>query len=114
MMENEIQQNIEEMEKTLEESNRVNEVNDLEEDEYVRVSTGCGPSPDREIEEIFNQNQQATSTSTATTSAGCGPSPPLREILSRSSKISKGTSPPPQSISTQVLKDSFSQTIFIS
>ena len=106
MMENEIQQNIEEMEKTLEESNRVNEINDLEEDEYVRVSTGCGPSPDREIEEIFNQNQQTTST--ATTSAGCGSSPPLREILSRSSKISKGTSPPPQSISTQVLKDPIS------
>lgn len=102
MMENEIQQNIEAMEKTLEESNRVNEVNDdLEEDEDVRVSTGCGPSPDREIEEIFSQSQQAT---TSTTSAGCGPSPPLREILSRSPKISKGTSPPPQSISTQVLK----------
>lgn len=107
MMENEIQQNIEAMEKTLEESNRVNEVNDdLEEDEYVRVSTGCGPSPDREIEEIFNQNQQAT---TSKTSAGCGPSPPLRDILSRSSKISKGTSPPPQSISTQVLKSLISQ-----
>lgn len=112
MMENEIQQNIEEMEKTLEQSNRMNEVNvDLEEDEYVRVSTGCGPSPDREIEDIFNQNQQTT---TATTSAGYGPSPPLREILSRSSKISKGTSPPPQSISTQVLKDPISQSILIS
>ncbi|CAO1405758.1 unnamed protein product [Diamesa serratosioi] len=97
MMENEIQQNIEEMEKTFEESNRVNEVNDLEEAEFVRISTGCGPSPDREMEEIFNQIQATTSK----TSAGCGPSPPLREIPSRSSKISKGTSPPPQSISTQ-------------
>ena len=100
MMENEIQQNIEEMEKTLEESNRVNEVNDFDADEYVKISTGCGPSPDREIEQIFNQNQITTTK----TSAGCGPSPTLREVLSRSSKISKGTSPPPQSISTQVLK----------
>ena len=107
MMENEIQQNIEQMEKTLEESNRVNEVNDLEEDEYIRVSKGCGPSPDREIEEIFNQNQQTT---TSKTSAGCGPSPPLREIQITSSKISKGTSPPPQSISTQVLKYLISQS----
>lgn len=58
----------------------------------VKVSTGCGPSPDREIEEIFaNENIETTK-----------PFTPLREIPSRSSRVSIGTSPPPQSISTQV------------
>lgn len=55
----------------------------------VKVSTGCGPSPDAEIEEIF-ANESAKSFT------------PLREIPSRSSKVSIGTSPPPQSTSTQV------------
>ncbi|CRK97753.1 CLUMA_CG011133, isoform A [Clunio marinus] len=55
----------------------------------VKVSTGCGPSPDREIQEIF-ANEEKLETFT-----------PLREIPSRSSKVSIGTSPPPQSISTQ-------------
>lgn len=59
----------------------------------VKVSTGCGPSPDREIEEIFaNENVEVISKSFT----------PLREIPSRSSRVSIGTSPPPQSISTQV------------
>jgi hypothetical protein len=56
----------------------------------VKVSSGCGPSPDREIEEIFANEQPIRSFT------------PLREIPSRSSKVSIGTSPPPQSISTQV------------
>lgn len=59
----------------------------------ITATTGCGPSPDREIEEIF-ANEQIESTSKLFT--------PLRDIPSRSSKVSIGTSPPPQSMSTQV------------
>lgn len=58
----------------------------------VKVSTGCGPSPDREIEEIFANDFQESSTKAFT---------PLREIPSRS-QVSIGTSPPPQDTSTQV------------
>lgn len=61
--------------------------------QIIKVTTGCGPSPDREIEEIF-ANEQTESTSKLFT--------PLRDIPSRSSKVSIGTSPPPQSMSTQV------------
>lgn len=58
-----------------------------------KVSTGCGTSPDREIEEIFaNEHVNDSMKSFA----------PLRETASRSSKVSIGTSPPPQSTSTQV------------
>jgi len=56
------------------------------------ASTACGPSPDREIEEIF-ASEHPTDKSVFV---------PVREIPSRSSKVSIGTSPPPQSISTQV------------
>lgn len=59
----------------------------------MKVSTGCGPSPDQEIEEIFANESHEKSMKSFT---------PLREIPSRSSKVSIGTSPPPQSISTQV------------
>lgn len=61
--------------------------------EDVKVSTGCGTSPDREIEEIFANQLQPSAMKSFT---------PLREIPSRSSKVSIGTSPPPQSTSTQV------------
>lgn len=60
----------------------------------VKVSTGCGPSPDREIEEIFANDYTEHSRKSFT---------PIRDIPSRSSKVSIGTSPPPQTISTQVL-----------
>lgn len=59
----------------------------------VKVSTGCGPSPDREIEEIFERELTEHSLKSFT---------PLRDIPSRSSKVSIGTSPPPQTASTQV------------
>lgn len=62
-------------------------------EKLVKVSTGCGPSPDREIEEIFANESHEQSMKSFT---------PLREIPSRSSKVSIGTSPPPQSTSTQV------------
>lgn len=61
--------------------------------EAIKVSTGCGPSPDREIEEIFANEMVETSMKSFT---------PVRDIPSRASKVSIGTSPPPQSISTQV------------
>lgn len=73
------------------------DIGDDGEGRKVGVSTGCGPSPDREIEEIF-ANEKAASSS---------PFTPLREIPSRSSKVSIGTSPPPQSISTQVTAVNF-------
>lgn len=59
----------------------------------VSVSTGCGPSPDREIEEIFANERNVMPMKSFT---------PLRDIPSRSSRVSIGTSPPPQSASTQV------------
>lgn len=57
--------------------------------EKIKVSTACGPSPDREIKEVF------------TNEANEKPIKVTREIPMRSS-ISIGTSPPPQNISTQV------------
>lgn len=60
----------------------------------VKVSTGCGPSPDREIEEIFFANEHMDHSMKSFT--------PLRDIPSRSSKVSIGTSPLPQTASTQV------------
>lgn len=57
--------------------------------EKIKVSTACGPSPDREIEEVFLNE------------ANVKPIRVTREISMRSS-ISIGTSPPPQNISTQV------------
>lgn len=94
-----------------------------ERDSGLRVSTGCGPSPDREVGAVIIEgNHQGMSSQVST---GCGPSPdreieeifanehiedsimksftPLREVSSRSSKVSIGTSPPPQSTSTQVI-----------
>lgn len=62
-------------------------------EKLVKVSTGCGPSPDQEIEAIFANESHEQSMKSFT---------PLREIPSRSSKVSIGTSPPPQSTSTQV------------
>lgn len=59
----------------------------------VSVSTGCGPSPDREIEEIFANERNVMPMKSFT---------PLRDIPSRSSRVSIGTSPLPQSASTQV------------
>lgn len=76
--------------KPMEEEKPVEEVKSVK----VSVSTGCGPSPDREIEEIFaNENAMEAPPKAFT---------PLREIPGRSSRVSIGTSPPPQSISTQV------------
>lgn len=57
----------------------------------IKVSTGCGPSPDREIEAIFANELVETPLKSFT---------PLRDVPSR---VSIGTSPPPQSISTQVM-----------
>ena len=72
-------------------------------EKQIKVSTACGPSPDREIEEILKNVESEK---------------PITKARS-SSKISIGTSPPPQSISTQVRfffleiqKNSFSQKIF--
>lgn len=93
-----------------------------ERDSALKVSTGCGPPPDREVHAVYIEgNLQGMSSKVST---GCGPSPdreieeifanehiddsimksfaPLREISSRSSKVSIGTSPPPQDTSTQV------------
>jgi hypothetical protein len=59
----------------------------------IKVSTACGPSPDREIEELFSNEASAK------------PINVTSEVPARSSKVSVsiGTSPPPQSISTQVI-----------
>lgn len=72
------------------------EVEAVEEKKQIKVSTACGPSPDREIEEILS-NEASEKPISAVTS----------EILDRSEKVSIGTSPPPQSISTQVRKNFF-------
>lgn len=61
----------------------------------VSVSTGCGPSPDREIEEIFANERNEMPMKAFT---------PLRDIPSRSSRVSIGTSPPPQTAATQVMQ----------
>ncbi|KAL7037872.1 hypothetical protein ACKWTF_009385 [Chironomus riparius] len=58
----------------------------------IKVSTACGPSPDREIEEIFSNEKSIRVLS---------PSVMRENQHSRSSKISIGTSPPPQNMSTQ-------------
>jgi E3 ubiquitin-protein ligase RNF31 len=60
----------------------------------IKVSTACGPSPDREIEEIFSNEKSIRVLSPSV----------MRENPSRSSKVSIGTSPPPQNMSTQVGK----------
>lgn len=63
-----------------------------EEKKQIKVSTACGPSPDREIEELLRNEAHEKPISSVT-----------REIPDRSSsRVSIGTSPPPQSISTQV------------
>ena len=63
----------------------------------IKVSTACGPSPDREIEEIFSNEKSIRVLSPSV----------MRENPSRSSKVSIGTSPPPQTISTQVGKKNY-------
>ena len=85
----------EEIEKSFEKIDKV--VEDEKQEEIlkcVKVSAGCGPSPDREIEEIFANENVHNSAKSFT---------PLRETPSRSSKVSIGTSPPPQDTSTQVI-----------
>jgi hypothetical protein len=59
----------------------------------IKVSTACGPSPDREIEELLSNEANAKPINMTT------------EVPTRLSKVSVsiGTSPPPQSISTQVM-----------
>jgi hypothetical protein len=66
----------------------------------AKVSTGCGPSPPREIQ-VQAQDRASIRTTSCTTSTS-----PLREIIKQSAVMKKttGTSPPPQSISTQVYK----------
>lgn len=68
------------------------------EERNVKVSTACGPSPDREIEEIF------TNKANEKPLRMMSPSVNRHDMASRSSKVSIGTSPPPQSTSTQVYK----------
>lgn len=100
----------------------------------MKVSSGCGPSPPRELQNetatfspsppVSPQPAKELKPTIRKVSTGCGPSPPreIHEIISRSPspplspppakevkptrvrKVSTGTSPPPQSISTQVLK----------
>lgn len=61
-------------------------------EEISRVSTACGPSPDREIQEVL------------TNEANEKPINVTREIpIGKSSKVSIGTSPPPQNVETQVI-----------
>jgi hypothetical protein len=68
-----------------------------EEKRQIKVSTACGPSPDREIEELLRNEAHEKPISAVT-----------REIPVRSSsKVSIGTSPPPQNISTQVREKLF-------
>lgn len=64
---------------------------EVEEGKQIKVSTACGTSPDREIEEFLRNDANEKPISSM-----------MREIPDRSSKVSIGTSPPPQSISTQV------------
>lgn len=59
----------------------------------IKVSTACGTSPDREIEEIFSNEKSIRVLS---------PSVMRENQHSRLSKVSIGTSPPPQNMSTQV------------
>lgn len=71
-------------------SNKVDVIK--EEKKQIKVSTACGPSPDREIEELLRNEANEKPITVVT-----------REIPVRSSsRVSIGTSPPPQSISTQV------------
>lgn len=96
--ENEIQQNIEEISQSLKTFNDSNQEIPPQHEEIANAkhSIACGPSPDREIEQIFaNEADKMTHES---------PFVPVRDVQSRESKISIGTSPPPQSISTQVNK----------
>lgn len=102
----------------------------------LKVSSGCGPSPPRELQNeaasfspsppVSPQPAKEVKPTTRKVSTGCGPSPPREshDMLSRSPspplspppvkevkstrvrKVSTGTSPPPQSISTQVMKQS--------
>lgn len=73
-------------------THKVDVLEAAEEKKQIKVSTACGPSPDREIEELLRNEANEKPISSMT-----------REIPVRSSsKISIGTSPPPQSISTQV------------
>lgn len=73
-------------------THKVDVMEAAEEKRQIKVSTACGPSPDREIEELLRNEANEKPISSVT-----------REIPVRSSsKISIGTSPPPQSISTQV------------
>lgn len=75
----------------------------------IKVSTACGPSPDREIEELLSNEASAK------------PINMTSNVPARSSKVSVsiGTSPPPQSISTQVINFFFTlhfgifQTVFM-
>lgn len=119
IIESEIQQNLDEMTKNVENMENI-EVPAT----TTTVSSGCGPSPERdfepvtefsepkviEIEPKSKENEQIVKpipkmAEKTKVSTGCGPSPP-RELIIKSptSKISTGTSPPPQTISTQVSK----------
>lgn len=60
--------------------------------------SGTNPSTHNSNENVFKNSEIKKSLNKIST--GCGPSPP-REIIMQSS-MSMGTSPPPQSISTQV------------
>ena len=76
-----------------------------------KISTGCGPSPERETEtlvenfrepaRVISESIEDPQSDKIKVSTGCGPSPP--RDLPKTNQSSTGTSPPPQSISTQVL-----------
>jgi hypothetical protein len=59
-------------------------------------STGCGPSPDREIEEFLSQKIPSENSNKISKPSSPTPEP------NKSSKVSIGTSPPPQTCGTQV------------
>lgn len=119
IIESEIQQSLDEMTKNVENM----ETAEVQvQQKPTTVSSGCGPSPERDIEPVTDPTEQKVEIVKAIeieqvveqkpvnqapvktkVSTGCGPSPP-REIITKSPsfKTSKGTSPPPQTISTQV------------
>lgn len=59
-----------------------------------KVSTGCGPSPPKEI----------VATGSGSTNISRAASSSSINNISKPKKVSTGTSPPPQNISTQVLR----------
>lgn len=77
----------------------VTQVDDKVEEDFNRISTGCGPSPDREIVEILSEEIPSENSNKI-------PPPTTTEESNKVlSKVSIGTSPPPQTCGTQVRFD---------